>query len=250
MTLLLGALTSEAVVLSADGIEFLHAPGVPKFPGLLNRQKLFHLEDHRIALGIHGQNRLISRGGSLDSQWLLIEALPKRMQELDHDGTVVGFCHSLFNCLMPDVLFTFETLARAGLRTAPLGILVIGFDGTRKQPQCYEAWWPLLNGGGQPQVIEHPKNRQIPAVMHSGDGARYAKDAISHGGRYSVDRLKKTSPTETQQYLRNLYKRAESLQLPDGIEFGGNYHEITVTPKDVKWSVTLQPEPRGAGRAG
>ncbi len=237
MTLLLGALTSEAIVLGADGIEFRHAPGAPKRQDLLNRQKLFHLNDRPIAIGIHGQNRLISRGGSINSQWLAIEILPKLVQEIDHDGTVAQFCHHVFERLTADVLFTFGTLARGGISAAPMGILVVGFDQTRNRPECYEAWWPLPNGHEQPHVIEHPRDRRIPAVMHSGDGAAYATTAITHGGRYSVDRLKKSAANETQQYVRSLYKKAESLQPRDQIEFGGDYHEITVTYDGAKWSV-------------
>jgi len=241
MTLLLGALTSDAVVLGADGIEFRHAPGVSKRRDLLDRQKLFSLDDHPIAVGIHGQNRLVSQGGSINSQWLAIDALPSLVRKIDHDGTVDVLCRNVFDRLMSDVCFTFETLTRAGILAAPLGILVVGFDHKRNTPRCYEAWWPLPNGPEQPRVIEHPRDRRIPAVMHSGDGARYAKTALSHGGRYSVDRLKKTSLNETQQYVRTLYKKAEMLQPREGIEFGGDYHEITVTPDRAEWTIACSP---------
>jgi hypothetical protein len=241
MTLLLGALTSKAVVLGADAIEFRHAPRVPKRQDLLDRQKLFHLDDYPLAVGVHGQNRLVSQGGSVDSQWLAIDVLPMLVREIDHGGTVERLCRALFNRLMSDVTFTFKTLNSAGIAAAPLGILVVGFDQRRNRPQCYEAWWPLPAGHEQPRVIEHPQDRRIPAVVHSGEGARHVKTAIAHGGRYSVDRLKKTSLKETQQYVRTLYKKAERLQPRDQIEFGGAYHEITVTPDRSQWSFNLSP---------
>jgi hypothetical protein len=237
MTLLLGALTSDAVVIAADGIEFRHARGLPKTQDRWDRQKLFCLDDCPIAFGIHGQNRLISPGGSLDSQWLIIDVLPKLVQEIGHNGIVEEYCRSVFDRLTSDVLFTFDELDRAGIKGAPLGLLVMGFDANAIRPRCFEAWWPLPTEPGEPRVIEHPQDRRIPAVLHSGDGAHYAETALSHGGRYSVDRLKKSSPNETRQYVRTLYKKAEMLQPRDGIAFGGAYHEITVTPDRSDWSV-------------
>ena len=47
--------------------------------------------------------------------------------------------------------------------------------------------------------------------------------------------------TETQQYVRSLYEEAESLQPRDQIEFGGDYHEITVTRDGAEWSAGESP---------
>ena len=84
--------------------------------------------------------------------------------------------------------------------------------------------------------------------MHCGDGAKYALSAITHGGRYSVERLNKAPPTEAQTYVRALYKKADSLQPRDRIEFGGDYHEITITSGAAEWSfgnlVGLPTNPR------
>lgn len=241
MTLLLGALTSEAIVLGADGAEFRYTPNKPKHLDVLNRTKLFPVQEQAIAVGIHGQNRLISHGCDINSQWLAIDVLPKMIQKIDVNQTVAGLCQYLFDLLTSDVIYTFETLSSANIQAAPMGILVVGFDNSTKFPQCYEAWWPLLHEPDQARVIRHPRDQCIPAVIHSGNGASFARKVISHGGRYSVDRLNKSTLEMTQEYVRSLYKKAEKLQIQDRIEFGGNYHELTVTRDKVEWSQGILP---------
>lgn len=238
MTLLLGAITRRAVVLAADGLEFLHSPGAPKREALSNRRKLLPLDERRIVLGVHGQNRLARTGEGLESQRLVIEMLPELVSQLPPSGEVAETARALQELLVTDVLHTFKELMRVGIHPAPLGILVTGFGTNATSPECYEAWWPLLGQQDQPRIIQHPENRQIPAVIHSGDGTRYVTKVIRvHGGRYNVDQLKNATIKKTQGYVRALYRKAESRQPRDSREFGGMYHEITVTAEGCSWTV-------------
>jgi len=182
MTLLLGAIIHRAVVLAADGLEFLHSPGAPKRENVSNRQKLLPLDERRIVLGVHGQNKLARTGEGLESQRLVIEMLPELVSQSPSSGEVAGIARALQELLGPDVLYTFKELMRAGFDPAPLGILVTGFGTNATRPECYEAWWPLPGPQDQPRIIEHPENRQIPAVIHRGDGTCYHIFAQKSGG--------------------------------------------------------------------
>ena len=237
MTLLLGALTANSVVLGADGIEFLHAPGKPKRQDILNCRKLWFSDSMPVVLGVHGQNRLIEVGSHLESQRLAIEMLSEILFDIAPTTTVRELCESIYERLAPDVDYTFQALAAASILTAPIGILVMGFDSDGGRARCYEAWWPLPHERDTSRILQHPQNGELPAVMHSGDGARFAKTAISHGGRYSVARLNKATASEIQQYIRTLYDKAESLQSHAAKEFGGHYHEVTVTADGARWTV-------------
>jgi hypothetical protein len=240
MTLLLGALNTSAIVLGADGAEFRHAPNQPKYLDATNRRKVLPVSGRSMAVGIHGQNRLMSPGDTLAKQWLLIDAIPTMIEEMNSATTVEALCRELFSCLTPIVMHTFAVLSAAQIQAAPIGLLVVGFDAGVLRPRCFEAWWPL-HQAERSGVTEHPRDRKIPAVMHSGDGARFAQTAISHGGRYSVDRLSNADEKSTQEYVRTLYKKAESLQPSQAIEFTGEYHEVTVTPVTATWSINESP---------
>lgn len=105
------------------------------------------------------------------------------------------------------------------------------------RPKCFESWWSLERPE-VPQVTEHPADRRIPAIVHSGNGAKFAQTAIAHGGRYSVERLKNADGKKMQEFVRALYRKAESIQPSQSIEFTGEYHEVTVTPNAATWTVS------------
>ncbi len=240
MTLLLGAFNTNVIVFGADGAEVHYGPNQQVLYTVPNQRKLLPIPGRAVALGIHGTNCFASRGTTHDEYWLVIDKLQGMVDGIYPRTTVEGLCRELACRLTGDVEHTFQLLASKDIRTGPMGLVVAGFDNNLPRPRCWEAWWPLEKPT-EPSITDLLKDKGIPEVIPSGKGAKYAKTAISHGSRYSVDRLKKADLKKTQEYVRVLYRKSESLQPNGSIDFGGDYHEISVTPHGASWSVADAP---------
>ena len=72
MTLLLGALNTNAIVFGADGAEFHYAPKQPRDLAIPTRRKVLPIAGRAVAIGVHGMNRLASQGATLDSEEKII----------------------------------------------------------------------------------------------------------------------------------------------------------------------------------
>lgn len=238
MTLILSAVKKQFAVVSADGAEFRHNPGKPKFMEVKNRQKLFLLSGRSVVLAVHGQNRLTTIGEGLASQRLVGDILEGLDTELAQIPTVERITQKLIDLLTPDVTYTFQLLQSVGIHQSALGICVVGFDSDGGRSRGFEAYWPMLTDQSTPRMIKHILDEDEVRIIHSGTGTEYAKRVIDDPHhQYNPNRLKRASISETQKYVRGIYRDASTLQPKSSPEFGGNYHEVTITRDQSRWAI-------------
>jgi hypothetical protein len=238
MTLILSAVKKQFAVVAADGAEFRHNPGKPKFMEVKNRQKLFLLSGRSVVLAVHGQSRLTTIGEDLASQRLVGDILEGLGTELAQIPTVERITQKLIDLLTPDVTYTFQLLQSVGIHQSALGICVVGFDSDGGRSRGFEAYWPMLTDHGAPHVIKHILDEDAVRIMHSGTGAKYAQSAINNPHlQYDPNQLKRASISKTQKYVRGVYRNASTLQPKSNPEFGGDYHEVTVTYDQLRWTI-------------
>jgi hypothetical protein len=77
----------------------------------------------------------------------------------------------------------------------------------------------------------------IAQISHGGSGVKYAVIIINNRSlRFHPDYIKKTSILKIQNHIRGLYKAAAKIQPKSDPEFGGHYHEVTITNEKLIWS--------------
>jgi hypothetical protein len=237
MTLILSVVKKQFAVVAADGAEYRVYLGKSKSIEVKNRQKLFPLSSRSVVLAVHGQNRLTSIGKKLDSQQLIGDILNDLDKELVQIPTVEGIAHKLIDLLTPDVTHTFRLLQSDGIHQSPLGICVIGFDSDGERSRGFEAYWPMLTDPNTPDVIKHIQDNDEVRIMHSGTGAKYAQSVIKNlHFPYNPNQLKNASISKAQKYVRGVFRNATIMQPKANPEFGGDYHEVTITQEQLKWT--------------
>lgn len=239
MTLILAIAKKEYIVVAADGYEFTQDAGEPRILSLSNRQKIFPLLGRNIVLAIHGQNRITSAGKGLDSQRLVGDILDGLSSELSTIQSVEGIAQRINDLLTPDVTHTFRLLQSDNNHHSSLGVCVYGFDSDDSRSKAFESYWPMITDqDSTPYVIRHIQEKDDVRFIYSGSGKRYAESiANNRAMRLHPDYLRKAPISKAQKHIRKLYKDSFQMQPKSNPEFGGHYHEVTITKGQTRWTV-------------
>ena len=225
MTLIISAMTRNIAVVGADGLGFGGADGAVL--ETTNRRKLFPIPERNIIVAVHGQDKLTVIG---ESEKPIGNIFDDMAPELSPVVTVEGIARKLYDLLNPHINHTFRLLKCELNYETVLGICVIGFDTAGGRTKGFEVFWPRLSAGKDPSVkpLLHNEDER---VIYSGSGQEYAPKS------YDRNKLIRASERQVQTFVRSVYEQAGFRQQQhNAFKFGGQYHEVTITLGQLKWT--------------
>ena len=232
LTLILGALTPDAIVLAADGLcRKDEADGRTWYQE--NLQKIFPLRDRPLAIVHHGQNVINGR----DVRRLIEEFEDANRGALDALD-VLSTANLFRDFVGNDVMETLSALSKAGFQPDGVGFWVAGIL-PRQGPRLYELFWPH-----KPDPRRHPSDGGATGRIIGGDGQNIAGDVLQrYKSRFRPERLKPPGVAHAQEYVRRLYHQASQHhdQICRNRIFGGKYHELVVLDRGWEWTIPITP---------
>ena len=226
MTFIVSAVTKNIAVVGADGLGFGGADGT--VPVETNRCKLFPIAGRKVIVAVHGQDKLTVIGKPEKPIGSIFDDLAPVLSRV---MTVKDIADKLYDLLSRHIDHTFRLLKNSHNFETVLGLCVIGFDTDGGKPKGFEAFWPKLSVGENPSV--KPLFHTEP-VMYSGLGGEYAPKF------YDKNKLIDASEHQLQTFVRSLYERADLSQHQHAAcKFGGQYHEVTITQEQLKWTTSI-----------
>lgn len=236
MTLIIGLIAEDRIVLGADGAEFRHDPGQPKYMHVVNRKKLFPIPGRSVVISISGLNRLPgpNRDMAFSAQPLISDVLSLYFDELAQIETIQGIAHRIKEILQDDIEYILEDLSKGDKELGFLRITVFGFDFNETVPHVFEQTWEHEKYSGVMPIVVPEGERTI---FHDGTGSSLVKSIINTpDSDYFLNRIVSVAISGFEQYVKGLYAAADARQDPKQIEFGGDYTQVTITQHGLVWS--------------
>lgn len=221
MTLLIGTVSKNNIVLTADGLSRAN-PITGKGMACEDLQKIFPYETSAIAIVHHGLNIIngIPVGQKVASFYkLLADNKPEAYTIKQIAEKLVGFIDN-------DANATFSNTSNQG----GIGFWIAGFGSHQTQPELFEIWWPdkvtpekweglILGGNG--------KNFLDP----------YPEQLLRSYPRPVKPNIKRYEAMFAAAYHNGLYATAERLQEASGqIVFGGHKHQLVIKSSGCTWT--------------
>jgi len=215
MTLLIGTLSKNLAVLTADGLCRKRAAS-GEVVYLENHRKLWALPDRPIAFAHHGQNVI----AGLDV-WQFVE------------GHIARHTDEIANCSVGEIadLFIkwFDVEARTTLQhiegDSVIGFWVVGFGDSRREPELHEILWP------------NPTSTRRENLTIGGTAQCLLKSAIRRPmGSFRLERLPSAKEKYALAYHNWLYRIAEQKQRKEDLRlFGGHKHQLVILRSGWHW---------------
>jgi hypothetical protein len=217
MTLMLGSVRPNDVVLTADGRSTTRTKGVvTKIDDRF--QKLFPVPDHPVVIGNLGENHLDGKPVG--------EFLADFMRQLNAGNSTLEQISDQLRCFAhPAVRRRLKAVNAGDLRC---GFWVAGFGAGEEHPRLVENFWKWKD-----QVLSCDERQFLPiAIVEGGDGQKQI-----HPADWRVEK------DETVEQVRDYHKTMMDQAINAKVEFnsvGGHVHELVITPSEWKWT---QPPP-------
>lgn len=218
MTLLIGTVSKDNVVLTADG---LSVPNPQTGAGISSQdfQKIFPLTNLPVAIVHHGFNIL---------NGLPVDQFVQSFIESKVDKLCVFTIRELASCL-----HEFSEPAANNILSNPtnegvVGFWIAGFGHREDKPELYEVCWP-----------DAPMPKQHYPIVLGGNGKQYVECFLRQPlASFRPDRVREYSVTTACKYHQEIYSQAEEQQERSGvIIFGGARHQLTILKDAWKWTI-------------
>jgi hypothetical protein len=217
MTLLIGTVSDEHVVITADGLSLVNPEtggGIPSN----TFQKIFPVESLPMAFVHHGFNIL---GGNPVGRFI--------------EGYTSAHATTLVSSTIKDIAEHFRSYAERDARNVlanqtnkgVVGFWIAGFDVGKGKPELFEICWPQ-----KPAPCKHQP------IVFGGCGKdfieRYQSQPLVP---FRPDKIAEYSVSFARQYHQALYRQAELKQAKTGQTiFGGHQHQLVLTRAGWEWT--------------
>ena len=218
MTLLLGTVSKNNVVLTADG---LSRPNPITGQGISssNYQKIFPLTNVPIAIVHHGFNILKNR-----EVGEIIRDFDAHHMGLIAKSTLIETTDALIQFVDSDAQLIFQNPANKGV----IGFWIAGFSKGKNKPELFETCWP-----------DDVKPQSHKNLVMGGDGKKFIRRFLDVAlGPFHHEKVHNYNSRLARQYHATLYKRAEDKQAKEGENvFGGHKHQLVISKKECTWTI-------------
>ncbi len=216
MTLLIGTVSNQHAVITADGLSL---PNPVTGAGVASQSytKIFPVDGLPIVLAHHGLNML---GGRHVAQFIQDYVLANdRVLRCCDIGEIA---ENLRSYSERDALDVLKEPTNKGV----VGFWIVGFDQRRHRPQLYEICWPSRP---EPFLAQEP--------LFIGGHGRDFLDPRPELPSFQYARLPKYPVGFAVQYHQALYRYAESSQRKSGkTVFGGQQHQLFLEKSGWRWA--------------
>jgi hypothetical protein len=218
MTLLIGTVSRDNVVLTSDGLSTLN-PITGQGISSNEYKKIFPIQDVPIVIAHHGLNILNKRDVSD-----VINDFMVQEKNLIKKSSLKIIADALVKFIDHDARLTLQNPNNKG----GIGFWIAGFGWGKSKPALYEVFWP-----DETVPFSHEN------LVIGGDGKELIKPYLNMG-------IEKFHPKKVNGYNINfaiqhhdiLYKTAESKQTMQGKKiFGGEKYQLFITKKEWKWTI-------------
>ena len=222
MTLLIGTLSNNNVVITADGLSLVNSitgAGI----GSDTFRKIFPIPGIPIVFAHHGLNVLDDK---LVSQY--IECFVSKCSSTLAAADVETIAQNLR-------LYGEAAAQKALADPTNLGVVgfwIAGFSPERKRPEFYEICWPYK-----------PEPCKLDGVILGGDAQNFIAGFLSQPlGSFKPKAVRGYSTNLVTMYHQALYSQAEQKQAKlGGTMFGGRRHQVVIEKTGWRWSITPEP---------
>lgn len=218
MTLLIGTVSRDNIVLTADG---LSSPNPQTGAGISAQdfQKIFPVSNLPVAVVHHGFN--------------ILDGLPVDQFVQDFIEAGVDKLGVLTIREIASRLREFSEPAANKILSHPtnegvVGFWIAGFGHREEKPELYEVCWP-----------DAPAPKQHYPIVLGGNGKQYVECFLRQPlASFKPDRVWEYSVTSACQHHQAIYSQAEAKQdKSKAIVFGGEQHQLAILKDAWKWTI-------------
>lgn len=222
MTLLIGTISNNCAVLTADGLSKVN----PTTGGGLasdNFTKIFPVPELPIAFTHHGFNIIDGKmAGEFINQYIV------EHNEVIANSDILTIANDLRAYAQTVVSNVLQNSNNKGV----IGFWIVGFGKNKQKPELYEICWP-----------DKPTPCQHGPVVCGGDGQKFLKP-LPELKQYPYYRVPNFSTIFAVQYHRALYRYAEAEQkreieqkIMKEVIFGGYSHQLSINNNGWTWEI-------------
>jgi hypothetical protein len=221
MTLLIGTVSKDNIVLTADG---LSRPNPQTGAGISSQdfQKIYPLPNLTVAIVHHGFNIL---------NGLPVKKFIQGFIESNEDKLFIHSIREIACCLREFSEPATNSILSHPTNKGVVGFWIAGFGYREENPEIYEICWPYA-----PTPKKH-----YPTVL-GGDGKQYVECFLRQPlASFTPDKVFEYSVTLACEYHQAIYSQAEEKQnKSEAIVFGGKQHQLIILKDAWKW--TIEPK--------
>ena len=235
MTLIIGLLARDRIIIGADGLEMLQTQS-GFTPNSVDCNKLIALPQRRVVIALSGANR-----------YLIPETNPPQFQLLSHtlEGlksyfaglqTITEIANGLKQILETNIVATHTHVQQTTGMMQETRITIFGFDQNGRTPQALEQTW--FNGLYQGMLSKTDSQGNLK-LWYDGSGQPFVNKLVTtKNSKYYVNNTPNMKNHELDDFVKKLYNAAciaQEKAEPDKSKhtFGGNYTQYTMTTKQM-----------------
>jgi len=217
MTLLIGTLSKNHVVLTSDG-RCVKETSTQDKTILDNYQKIFPFLNLPLAIAHHGQNII----NGLDIKKIIYNF---SNHNIDFSkSSILEICNFFKDFLNEDAKMSLSSFANPTV----IGFWITGFSPGADKPEFYEICWP--------DNIEPQSHK---GLIIGGNGKKFINSYLFNAiGKYRPEKIKNCKVNYACIYQDKLYKIALEEQSKQGDQIiGGHKHRLVILKQNWRWEI-------------
>lgn len=231
MTLLIGTVSNEHIVLTSDRRCTVEEPG-----GVLQSddfQKTFPVAGRPLAIVHHGENVLLGEDGSKVSLSTYLNTTISQNGVIFNRPSIDSVIRLICERLEPTVV---RTLMNRGKRL--VGFWIAGFAKGKARPELHEVCWFK---DGRREVAKHGN------LVVGGDGKEHLPPSVRDrlDGSYNLDMIPKATVERARRYHNKLFEIALRKE-PEPRRFSDERDQLSIDKDGCHWIIPpVMREPQG-----